>query len=49
MKPIPSHRSSPQPPRPLRALDKGALDAVRGGVSHSIISPRDAASGLPTG
>jgi hypothetical protein len=49
MKPIPSRHSSPLPPRPIRALDPGALDAVRGGVSHSIISPRDAASSLPTG
>jgi hypothetical protein len=48
MKRTPSHRSSP-PPRPVRTLDPHALDAVRGGVSHSIVSPRDPQSGLPTG
>ena len=48
MKRIPSRRS-PQHPPTLRALDPHALDAVRGGVSHSILSPRDPQSGLPTG
>jgi hypothetical protein len=49
MKRIPSHRSPSPPPRPVHTLDPHALDAVRGGVSHSIVSPRDAQSGLPTG
>jgi hypothetical protein len=49
MKRIPSHRSTPQPPHAVRTLDPCALDAVRGGVSHSVVSPRDPQSGLPTG
>jgi hypothetical protein len=46
MKRIPSPRSTPQPPA-IRTLDACPLDAVRGG--HSIISPRDPQSGLPSG
>jgi len=41
------HRSPTPSPSPVRALDPHALSTVHGG--DSIISPRDAASGLPTG
>jgi hypothetical protein len=41
------HRSSTQSARSVRPLDPRALEVVRGG--HSIISPRDPQSGLPTG
>jgi hypothetical protein len=42
----PHHQPTPSP-APVRAVDRQALEIVRGG--HAIISPRDPQSGLPTG
>jgi hypothetical protein len=45
---IQSLRSSLLHPTALRTLDRRAREAVRGGISRSIVSPRDPQSGLPT-